>query len=120
MRILVFDTEYERSSRMGKRKDEPQSLIQAAQKAIPQGLTPEAQLEREHFLARYKIAAQQIDSIALSILIWGPNPQSDTPIAQKRKEILECLISDGHNAMFSEHLPAFAKGLPLNAQEFAQ
>lgn len=60
--------------------------------------------------------------IAFSILIWGMSPDSDAPIARKRKEIGNKLIEDGHNAMFSEDLANLGSDLDVSeaSKEFAQ
>jgi hypothetical protein len=59
--------------------------------------------------------------INLRILVWGPSPNSNRPLAGKREEIRERLRALGHTVHFSEEL-----GFPpdsdigTNVQELAQ
>jgi hypothetical protein len=86
----------------------------------PEGLTPEAREEYARFLAAYEENQKRSDSIALSILIWGPDPARDTPVANKRREIRDQLREKGHNAMFSEDIPEGKSKLSEKSKEFAQ
>lgn len=88
--------------------------------AIPVGLTPEAEKERARFMAAYHSNLRRIKQVALSILIWGPDPKRDSPVARKRKELKDLLLADGHNAMFSEELASENEQLSDKSLEFAQ
>lgn len=87
---------------------------------LPSGLNEAAQRERERFEAAYKAFLKEVQEVSLSVLVWGPNPQSDSPIARKRNEIRAELESLGHNAMFSEDLPVQTGNVSEKSKEFAQ
>jgi len=52
------------------------------------------------------------------ILVWGPAPGSGNPAESKRKEIRDELRKIGHDAFFSEEMPA--PGEPANIGELVQ
>jgi hypothetical protein len=72
--------------------------------SLPDGQDDAARKERERFEAQYKRYLEAARCVALTILVWGPNPASASPAAQKRKEIRATLTDLGHNAVFSEDL----------------
>ena len=82
--------------------------------------TPAAERELARFRASYDHHLRQLDRISLSILVWGPSPESDTPVARKRREIRDRLRRRGHNAMFSEELPGPVGRTSLKSLELAQ
>lgn len=86
----------------------------------PEGLTPQGRIEWDRFLEVYKAILKRAENISLSILVWGPDPQGDSPVSTKRKEIREELIKLGHNAMFSESIPKDESGVSEKSKEFAQ
>jgi hypothetical protein len=59
--------------------------------------------------------------VRLKILVWGPDPDSDNPVAKKRKEVRTALEKLGHRVFFSEEL-IFDKTykVPANLQERVQ
>jgi len=87
---------------------------------VPPGLTEAARAERARFEARRRRVLQEAQLVSLSILVWGQNPASASPVAQKRKEIRDELERLGHNAMFSEDLASSGLGLSAKSEEFAQ
>lgn len=87
---------------------------------VPPGLTEAARAERARFEARRQGILQEIRSVSLSILVWGPGLKSSSPVARKRKEIREELIQLGYNAMFSEELSVSGQEFSLKSEEFAQ
>ena len=87
---------------------------------LPKGLTESAQRERERFEAATSALLEEVQNISLSVLVWGPSPQSDSPVARKRVEIRDMLISVGHNAMFSEDLSTQSSDYSEKTKEFAQ
>lgn len=88
----------------------------------PIGLTEAARRENERFEARLNAFIREVREVSLSILVWGPNPQSSSPVAKKRIEIRDELMKLGHNARFSEDIRAQTDELSLSekAREFAQ
>jgi hypothetical protein len=72
---------------------------------LPDGLSDAARLKRAQFDEVYKGFLKQREAIVLSVLVWGPNPNSGSPVAKKRKEIREELRKLGHDAKFSEDVP---------------
>lgn len=58
--------------------------------------------------------------ISLVILVWGPNPDADHPVARKRKQIRDELRRRGHAAVFSEDLPIHNSSLSLKSIEYDQ
>lgn len=86
---------------------------------LPVGQTKAARRERKAFLKRYQhLLDESRRQVALTILIWGPNPQADSPVARKRVQIRDRLTELNHNALFSEDLPR--TGASLTTEEFAQ
>jgi hypothetical protein len=77
-----------------------------ADKNLPIGQTEAARREREQFEVRRRAFVLETRKIALSILVWGPNPNSQIAplVAKKRTEIRDKLLELGHNAMFSEEI----------------
>ncbi len=53
------------------------------------------------------------------ILIWGPTPDAENPLAKKREELRRELRRQGHHAYFSEELVKPGRG-PTNVQEAYQ
>ncbi len=66
--------------------------------------TEAAKRARKSFERQVEEQQNKEQQIAFNILVWGMAPDRDVPIAQKRKDIGNQLIEDGHNAMFSEDL----------------
>jgi len=70
-----------------------------------QGLSPAAQRRLQRFMAEYKQSLRDdLESIAMAVIIWGPGIDVDSPVAQKRWEIKEALEKKGHAPLFSEGL----------------
>jgi hypothetical protein len=90
------------------------------QQTRPIPLTPEAKRENARYLQVYEANLEQLKVVSLSILVWGPGPNRDSPIAEKRKDIRDELLLRGHNAMFSEDIPTRKNGLSQKSKEFAQ
>jgi hypothetical protein len=88
--------------------------------SLPDGRYVAARRERERFLARYQRFLNEAREISLSVLVWGPGPTYTSPVAQKRRDIRDELIDQGHYAMFSEDLPDFPGHFSTKAKEFAQ
>ena len=86
------------------------------------GLSRAALKERRRFTKLFNQHLKKIESVSLSILVWGPNPSSSSLIAKKRIYIKDLLINLGHNAMFSEDLVTENqhKSLTIKTVEFAQ
>ena len=84
--------------------------------------TEAARQARRNFERGVEEQLRKEGQIAFSILVWGMSPDSDAPIARKRKEIGNQLIADGHNAMFSEDLTNLGSDLNLSetSRELAQ
>lgn len=61
-----------------------------------------------------------IRSIPISVLIWGPNPFSKTPVAKCRLALRESLEKLGHLCYFSEELFKPGAEFSLLAQQVAQ
>jgi hypothetical protein len=87
---------------------------------LPDGLDDPARQERANFEAKYKAFIKQVQKVSLSILVWGPNPGSESPAAVKRNEIRQDLINLGHNAMFSEDLHVSTRNVSEKTKELAQ
>src|SRR5579859_4075064 len=83
---------------------------------IPVPRTRAAQSELDRFMHAYGIELSRGQEIPLSVLVWGPTPDTDTPVARKRAEIRNTLIEQGHNAMFSEDIPQ-PRGVPSTLTE---
>ncbi len=93
---------------------------------LPSGLTNEAQQEQKRFLNAYVERINRVRAlVSLTVLVWGPAPTLNTPVAKKRKQIREAIREKGHNALFSEEInPSLtAEGgleIPLSVLETAQ
>jgi hypothetical protein len=86
----------------------------------PAYLSSAAQQAWARFQRHYKVWIKKPESISLSILIWGPNPGSQSRVARKREAIRQALINRGHHAFFSEELPDPSQHEFLIADELAQ
>ncbi|HKM54637.1 MAG TPA: hypothetical protein VJY33_14595 [Isosphaeraceae bacterium] len=73
---------------------------------LPEGLTPAAKKARKKFLDQVHRDLEALKQIALTVLVWGQNPEAKTKIAEKRKGIRARLIAEGHNPMLSEEISA--------------
>jgi hypothetical protein len=89
-------------------------------RTLPTCLTPAATKERERFLAARNALLAQAKATPLSILVWGPGPRTDSPVATKRQEIREELLRRGFNAMFSEEIPSDSRDISMKSKEFAE
>ena len=89
---------------------------------LPEPTTKAAKQARKNFERQLKKQQEKERQIAFSILVWGRSPDKKDPIANKRKDIGEQLLEDGHNAMFSEELTSLGdeRGLSEKSKEFAQ
>jgi hypothetical protein len=88
---------------------------------LPEGLTPAAKEARKRFLDEVRRDIEARKQIALTVLVWGQNPDAETKVAEKRKEIRTALIAEGHNAMFSEEISAiFNADLTQKTKELVQ
>ena len=87
---------------------------------IPRGLNTSAEAARQQFLVAYEKYINESKKIALKILVWGPSPHTDTPVAKKRIEIRSKLETLGHFAAFSEDLPDFDRSASAKSKEYAQ
>lgn len=87
---------------------------------LPSALTPAAERERARFVAAYERNLHRLKEVSLSILVWGPSPEADTPVARKRREIRDRLVDEGHYATFSEDVPGPAGGMSWKTRELAQ
>ena len=74
-------------------------------KALSRGLTPAAQQRLQRFLIEYRQSlSDDLESVALAVIIWGSGVDVDSPMARKRWEIREALEAKGHAPVFSEEL----------------
>lgn len=89
-------------------------------RSLPEGLSPEARRARARFDRIYRKRLAKVQKVPLTILVWGPNPASETPAARKRLEIRDRLLVLGHNAMFSEELSNVPGNISEKAKEFEQ
>lgn len=80
-------------------------------------------LEAESALkAAEEIKSDIVNSIkktSFKVLVWGPAPASNNPLAPKRVEIKKVLNELGHQAFFSEDL-VVGGNIPANVQEALQ
>jgi hypothetical protein len=76
----------------------------------------------ERFLVRRSAHLEALQSIALTILIWGPDPTSNSAVATKRLQIQDELLAEGHNALLSEQIapPEHHDGITLGTDELSQ
>ena len=89
---------------------------------LPEPKTEAAKTARINFERQLREQQEKERQIAFSILVWGMSPEKNDLIANKRKDIKEQLLEDGHNAMFSEELTSLGDDLGLSekSKEFAQ
>ena len=89
---------------------------------LPEPRTEAAKAARRHFERQVEEQQRKEQKIAFNILVWGMSPGKNDLIAQKRKDIGDQLIEDGHNAMFSEDLTHLGSDLNLSeaSKELAQ
>lgn len=67
-------------------------------------LSDEAKQLLKQMLPKYNEKLSEIKHIPVSILIWGPSPNSTSNIGKIRKILRDRLRQEGHLAMFSEEL----------------
>lgn len=89
---------------------------------LPEPKTEAAKQARIIFERQVEEQQNKEQRIAFNILVWGVSPDRDIPMAQKRNDIRNQLIEDGHNAMFSEDLSYLSRDPDLSetSREFAQ
>jgi hypothetical protein len=66
---------------------------------MPSGLSLEELVERKRLET-----LEQVKLLPIAALIWGPAPDSDSPLAKARVLLRDELLKDGHLARFSEDL----------------
>jgi hypothetical protein len=66
-----------------------------------------------------KEALERIRNLRIAVLIWGPSPDSDTPIGRTRRELRNALESDGHHVRFSEDYYKPSSEFSVVAQQIA-
>jgi len=86
----------------------------------PVGLSDAAKNKRALFEKKYKALLKNTREVALTVLVWGPNPHAESAVANKRREILDALLKLGHHAAFSEDIENPIDGLSEKSLEFAQ
>jgi len=84
---------------------------------LPEKPTPTLEEKRVEFERRYARELMRLPQIILNILVWGPNPDRDDPVAKKRRQILELLTEMGHIAIMSEELDPIGSALGLSERE---
>jgi hypothetical protein len=88
---------------------------------LPDGLNEAARRASTRFEAKYKAYMEDLrQKVALTILVWGPNLGSQSPVANKRKEIFQALQKLGHKAVFSENINVEVGNVSEKMKEFAQ
>src|SRR5262249_55575561 len=81
----------------------PKVKFQAKPSPVPVGLTPAALEAKARFDQQFRAYALQArQEFALTVLVWGPSPTAETPVARKREEIRDELLRLGFFAAFSE------------------
>ncbi|SRR6266487_3403737 len=74
-------------------------------KTLSRGLSDAAQQRLQRFKIEYKQSLRDdLEAVALVVIIWGPGVDVDSPVAQKRWAIREALEEKGHAPVFSEEL----------------
>jgi len=72
---------------------------------LSRGLSPAAQQRLQRFKIDYNQSLRDdLEAVALAVIIWGPGTDVDSPAAQKRWDIREALAEKGHAPVFSEEL----------------
>ena len=84
------------------------------------GLSLEAKKLAEELVPQIRGQIARIESIPIAVLIWGPNPTSSDPVAQKRVALRTLLRSDGHWACFSEELIDEDSKVDIRIQQICQ
>lgn len=67
-------------------------------------LSDEAKQLLAQMLPKYNQKLEEIKHLPVSVLIWGPSPNSTSVIGQIRKQLRSTLRQEGNLAMFSEEL----------------
>jgi hypothetical protein len=63
---------------------------------------------------------RRIEQVPIAVLVWGPSPESDDPVALTRRLLREKLIESGHLAEFSEDLCDRHSHYSIIAQQVSQ
>lgn len=83
-------------------------------------LSPEAKELLDKMMPEYLKRLEQISRIPVSVLIWGPSPDSQSIIGKIRKELRQLLREKGNLAMFSEEICDPNIGLSIRVQQLVQ
>lgn len=83
-------------------------------------LTPEAADLLSRIMPRIQERLAEVNRVPVSILLWGPGVNSDSPLAAVRAELRRRLREMGHAAFFSEELCDDGAGHSIRLQQLAQ
>lgn len=83
-------------------------------------LSPEAKALLDRMMPNYYKKLEQINRIPISVLIWGPAPDTQSPIGMIRKELRQLLREKGNLAMFSEEICDPNIGFSIRLQQLVQ
>ena len=82
--------------------------------------TPEASDLVSTILPRIMRRLEEIKRTPVSVLLWGPGIDSDSPLAAVRLKLRQVLRESGHAAFFSEELCELTEGYPPRISQLAQ
>lgn len=83
-------------------------------------LSPEAKKLLEVMMPIYTEKLKMIEKIPVSILVWGPSPQTHSTISDVRLRLRNKLRENGHLAMLSEEICDNSINISIRAQQILQ
>jgi hypothetical protein len=83
-------------------------------------LSPEAQRLISRLQPLIEESLEAVNKIPVSVLLWGPGIDSDSPLATVRAELRKKLRQNGHAAFYSEELCDPASSYSIRIQQLAQ
>ncbi len=86
----------------------------------PDPTSHEARVATTQFEGRVQQLLEAMKRITFNILIWGPSLRSQSPVAEKRRQIHRRLKDEKHHCWFSEEFADPPLGVSLKSYELAQ
>ncbi len=86
----------------------------------PDPTSHEARVATTQFEGRVQQLLEAMKRITFNILIWGPSLRSQSPVAEKRRQIHRRLKDEKHHCWFSEEFADSPPGVSLKSYELAQ
>ena len=81
-------------------------------------LTPEAQEFMDRITPQIQGGLEEVARVPVSVLLWGPASDGDSPMAPVRTQLRAKLRAEGHLAVTNEEIADTSAAVSLRVQEF--